>query len=99
DFVEMILAKCKNIHQDLRFLSEELYEGVSRFPNCVKLNELIKKFEEDFRKKVLEQNDDDDDTTGIPKELPYGTGKETRIVAYPSVAANVDQASPTAQRS
>ncbi|GKE42418.1 hypothetical protein Tco_1469702, partial [Tanacetum coccineum] len=56
-------------------------------------------FEEDFRKKVLEQNDDDDDTTGIPKELPYGTGKETRIVAYPFVAANVDQASPAAQRS
>ncbi|GJV23004.1 ulp1 protease family, C-terminal catalytic domain-containing protein [Tanacetum coccineum] len=33
DFIEMILAKCKNINQDLRFLSEELYEGVSRLPN------------------------------------------------------------------
>nr|GEW37651.1 ulp1 protease family, C-terminal catalytic domain-containing protein [Tanacetum cinerariifolium] len=57
DFVEMILAKFKNIHHDLRSLSEELYEGLSRFPDCVKLNELNKKFQEDLCNKVLARNE------------------------------------------
>nr|GEW65774.1 hypothetical protein [Tanacetum cinerariifolium] len=83
DFVEMILAKFKNIHHDLRSLSEELYEGLSRFPDCVKLNELNKKFQEDFRNKDLARNEDDEDAN----------------VANPSEAANVAVASPTAQGS
>nr|GEW04887.1 hypothetical protein [Tanacetum cinerariifolium] len=81
DFVEMILAKFKNIHYNLRSLSEELYEGLSRFPNCVKLNELNKKFQEDFCNKDLARNEDVEDAN----------------VANPSEAVNFDQASPIAQ--
>nr|GEY64601.1 ulp1 protease family, C-terminal catalytic domain-containing protein [Tanacetum cinerariifolium] len=81
DFVEMILAKFKNIHYDLRSLSEELYEGLSRFPDCVKLNELNKNFQEELCDKDLARNEDAEDAN----------------VANPSEAANVTQASPTAQ--
>nr|GEY31402.1 hypothetical protein [Tanacetum cinerariifolium] len=76
----MILAKFKNIHYDLS-LSEELYKGLSRFPDCVKLNELNKKFQEDFCNKDLARNEDAEDAN----------------VAIPSEAANVAHASPTAQ--
>nr|GFA46359.1 hypothetical protein [Tanacetum cinerariifolium] len=79
----MILAKFKNIHHDLRSLSEELYEGLSRFPNCVKLNKLNKKFQEDLCNKDLARNEDAEDAN----------------VANPFEAANVAQASPTAQGS
>nr|GEV66322.1 hypothetical protein [Tanacetum cinerariifolium] len=81
DFVELILTKFKNIHYDLRSLSEELYEGILRFPDCVKLNELNKKFKEDFYNKDLARNEDAEDAN----------------VANPSEAANVAHASQTAQ--
>nr|GEY06261.1 hypothetical protein [Tanacetum cinerariifolium] len=55
--------------------------GLSRFPDCVKLNELNKKFQEDFCNKDLAKNEDAEDAN----------------VANPSEAANVAQASPTAQ--
>nr|GFB34727.1 hypothetical protein [Tanacetum cinerariifolium] len=77
----MILAKFENINYDLRSLSEELHEGILRFPDCVKLNELNKKFQEDFCNKDLARNEDAEDAN----------------VANPSEAANVAQASPTAQ--
>nr|GEW13205.1 hypothetical protein [Tanacetum cinerariifolium] len=83
DFVEMILAKFKNIHHDLRSLSEELYEGLLRFPDCVKLNKLNKKFQEDLCNKDLARKEDAEDAN----------------VANPFEAANVTQASPTAQGS
>nr|GEZ44693.1 hypothetical protein [Tanacetum cinerariifolium] len=51
-------AKFKNIHYDLRCLKEELYEGLLRFPDCVKLNELNKKFQEDLCNKDLARNED-----------------------------------------
>nr|GEU65248.1 RNA-directed DNA polymerase, eukaryota [Tanacetum cinerariifolium] len=81
DFIEMILAKFKNIHYDLRSLSEELYKGLSRFPDCVKVNELNKKCQEDLCNKDLARNEDAEDAN----------------VANPSEAVNVAQASPTAQ--
>nr|GEX47110.1 ulp1 protease family, C-terminal catalytic domain-containing protein [Tanacetum cinerariifolium] len=52
-----------------------------RFPDCVKLNELNKKFQEDFCNKNLARNEDAEDAN----------------VANPSEAANVAQASPTEQ--
>nr|GEW22518.1 hypothetical protein [Tanacetum cinerariifolium] len=64
-------------------LSEELYEGLLRFPDYVKLNELNKKFQEDFCYKDLARNEDAEDEN----------------VANPSEAANVAQASPAAQGS
>nr|GFA46383.1 hypothetical protein [Tanacetum cinerariifolium] len=57
----MILAKFKNIHRDLRSLSEKLYEGLLRFSDCVKLNEFNKKFQEDFCNKDLARNEDAED--------------------------------------
>nr|GEZ68472.1 hypothetical protein [Tanacetum cinerariifolium] len=53
----MILAKFENINYDLRSLSEELHEGILRFLNCVKLNELNKKFQD----KNLARNEDAED--------------------------------------
>nr|GEW65776.1 hypothetical protein [Tanacetum cinerariifolium] len=64
----MIQDKCYNVHQDLRSLRETLSEGLSRFPDCKKLNKLVKKFEEDFNKKDLVRNDKNDDTTGTTKD-------------------------------
>nr|GFB42285.1 hypothetical protein [Tanacetum cinerariifolium]GFB42345.1 hypothetical protein [Tanacetum cinerariifolium] len=60
--------KCYNVHQDLRSVRETLNEGLSRFPNCKKLNKLVKKFKEDFNKKDLVRNDENDDTTGTTKD-------------------------------
>nr|GEZ40251.1 hypothetical protein [Tanacetum cinerariifolium] len=68
----MILAKFENINYDLRPLSEELHEGLLQFPDCVKLNELNKKFQEDFCNKDLARNE----------------GAEDANVANPSEAAN-----------
>nr|GFC45687.1 hypothetical protein [Tanacetum cinerariifolium] len=59
----MIQDKCYNVHQDLRSIRETLNEGLSRFLDCKKLNKLVKKFEEDFKKKDLVRNDENDDTT------------------------------------
>ena len=95
----MIVARCNNIHQDLESLSEELY-GLSRFHDCEKLNEVIKKFKEDFCKKNLERNDEDDNTNGITNELHYSDDKmENRSVANQPEAGNVDKASQTAHSS
>nr|GFB25239.1 hypothetical protein [Tanacetum cinerariifolium] len=69
----MILAKFENINYDLRSLREELHEGLLRFPDCVKLSELNKKFQEDFCNKDLVRNEDAEDVN----------------VANPSEAANV----------
>nr|GFC11120.1 hypothetical protein [Tanacetum cinerariifolium] len=63
-----IQDKCYNVHQDLRSLRETLNEGLSRFPDCKKLNKLVKKFEEDFKKTDLARNDENDDTTGTTKD-------------------------------
>nr|GEY06260.1 hypothetical protein [Tanacetum cinerariifolium] len=57
------LDKCYNVHQDLRSVRETLNEGLLRFPDCKKLNKLVKKFEEDFNKKDLVRNNENDDTT------------------------------------
>nr|GEZ08588.1 hypothetical protein [Tanacetum cinerariifolium] len=62
----MIQEKCYNVHQDLRSVKETLNEGLSRFPDCKKLNKLVKKFKEDFKKKDLVRNDENDDTTAGP---------------------------------
>nr|GEZ09159.1 hypothetical protein [Tanacetum cinerariifolium] len=59
----MIQDKCYNVHQDLRSLRKTLNEGLSRFPDCKKLNKLVKKFEEDLKKTDLARNDENDDTT------------------------------------
>ncbi|GJV23011.1 hypothetical protein Tco_1375706 [Tanacetum coccineum] len=56
----MIQDKCYNIHQDLRSVRENLNEGLSRFPDCKKLNKFRKKFEEDFSKNDLARKDDKD---------------------------------------
>nr|GFA25751.1 hypothetical protein [Tanacetum cinerariifolium] len=82
DFVEMILAKFKNIHYDLRSLSEELYEGLSRFPDCVKLN---KKFQEDFCNKDLARNEDAEDAN-------VANPSEAANVAQASPTAQVSRA-------
>nr|GFA40473.1 hypothetical protein [Tanacetum cinerariifolium] len=42
----MIKEKCYNIHQDLISVREKLDEGLSRFPDCKKLNMFREKFEE-----------------------------------------------------
>nr|GFB58860.1 hypothetical protein [Tanacetum cinerariifolium] len=54
--------KCYNIHQDLLSVREKLEEGLSRFPDCKKLNMFREKFEE------TTTGIDNDDTTGIEKE-------------------------------
>nr|GFB39255.1 hypothetical protein [Tanacetum cinerariifolium] len=64
----MIQDKCYNVHQDLRSVRETLNEGILRFPDCNKLNKLVKKFEEDFNKKDLARNDENDDTIGTTKD-------------------------------
>ncbi|GKE79927.1 hypothetical protein Tco_1549927 [Tanacetum coccineum] len=64
----MIQDKCYNIHEDLRSVREKLNEGLSRFPDCKKLNKFLKKFEEVFSKKDLARKDENDDTTGIDKD-------------------------------
>ncbi|GKC49920.1 hypothetical protein Tco_1072665, partial [Tanacetum coccineum] len=74
DFIKIIQDKCYNIHQDLRSVSEKLNEGLSRYPDCKKLNKFLKRFEEDFSKKDLARKDENEDTTGIDKDendLPY----------------------------
>nr|GEY00652.1 hypothetical protein [Tanacetum cinerariifolium] len=58
-------------------------KGLSRLLDCVKLNELNKKFQVDFCNKDLARNEDAEDAN----------------VANPSEATNVAQASPTAQGS
>nr|GEY01624.1 ulp1 protease family, C-terminal catalytic domain-containing protein [Tanacetum cinerariifolium] len=68
DFIKMIQNKCYNVHQDLRSIRETLNEGLSRFPDCKKLNKLVKKFEEDFKKKDLVRNDENDDTTATTND-------------------------------
>nr|GEY20295.1 hypothetical protein [Tanacetum cinerariifolium] len=64
----MIQEKGYNIHQDLRSVKETLNEGLSRFLDCKKLNKLVKKFEEDFKKKDLVRNDENDDTTATTND-------------------------------
>nr|GFA77346.1 hypothetical protein [Tanacetum cinerariifolium] len=64
----MIQDKCYNVHQDLRSVREILNEGLSRFPDCKKLNKLVKKFEEDFKKKDLVRNDENDDATATTND-------------------------------
>nr|GEX52563.1 hypothetical protein [Tanacetum cinerariifolium] len=54
--------KCYNTHQDLIYVREKLDEGLSRFPDCKKLNKFREKFEENTT------GIDNDDTTGIDKE-------------------------------
>nr|GFA17616.1 hypothetical protein [Tanacetum cinerariifolium] len=68
DFIKMIQEKRYNVHQDLRSVKETLNEGLSRFPDCKKLNKLVKKFEEDFKKKDLARNDENDDTTATTND-------------------------------
>nr|GEX20543.1 hypothetical protein [Tanacetum cinerariifolium] len=41
---------------------------LSLFLDCKKLNKLVKKFEEDFKKKDLVRNDENDDTTGTTND-------------------------------
>nr|GFC49150.1 hypothetical protein [Tanacetum cinerariifolium] len=64
----MIQEKCYNVHQDLRSIKETINEGLSRFPDCKKLNKLVKKFEEDLKKKDLVRNDENDDTTATTND-------------------------------
>nr|GEW13204.1 hypothetical protein [Tanacetum cinerariifolium] len=58
----MIKEKCYNIHQNLISVREKLDEGLSRFPDCKKLNKFREKFEENTI------GIDNDDTNGIDKE-------------------------------
>nr|GEV66321.1 ulp1 protease family, C-terminal catalytic domain-containing protein [Tanacetum cinerariifolium] len=62
DYIKMIKEKSYNIHQDLISVRENLDEGLSRFPDCKKLNMFCKKFKE------TTTGIDNDDTTGIEKE-------------------------------
>nr|GFA45731.1 hypothetical protein [Tanacetum cinerariifolium] len=68
DFIKMIQEKCYNVHQDLRSVKETINEGLSRFPDCKKLNKLVKKFGEDLKKKDLVRNDENDDTTATTND-------------------------------
>nr|GEU49721.1 ulp1 protease family, C-terminal catalytic domain-containing protein [Tanacetum cinerariifolium] len=77
-FIKMIKEKCYNVHQDLRSVKETLNEGLSRFPDCKKLNKLVKKFEEDFKKKDLVRNNENDDiaaTTNDKNDLLHFDSK------------------------
>nr|GEY17730.1 hypothetical protein [Tanacetum cinerariifolium] len=62
DYIKMIKEKCYNIHQDLLSVREKLDEGLSRFPDCKKLNMFREKFEE------TTTGIDNDDTAGIEME-------------------------------
>nr|GEV47577.1 hypothetical protein [Tanacetum cinerariifolium] len=57
DYIKMIKEKCYSIHQDLISVREKLDEGLSRFPDCKKLNMFREKFEE------TTTGIDNDDTT------------------------------------